>query len=307
MNEISVVVSQEPGKVTWNFEEIKKSLEDSVAVYQGMVYTDDTIKTAKSDVAELRALAKAIEDRRKEVKEKCLEPYNIIEKQAKELVALVNKPIEAINIQVQDYESRRKEAVRAKIDAYWKQKCVALPENIWEAAHSKIYDSRWENATATQKSWKDGIDNGVAEIQGAIETIKSFSSEFEEDMLNSFYTDLSLQNAIQKMNSLKAQKERILEMERQKKEREARLAEQQAQEQAQPVASVSQPASTQDLRQANMSQNAEPKNENIPQPVNKPEMVQEKPGIVLRIVGSEQQLAKIKDYIKFTGASWEEV
>ena len=305
MNEISVVVSQEPGKVTWNFEEIKKSLEDSVAVYQGMVYTDDTIKTAKSDVAELRALAKAIEDRRKEVKEKCLEPYNIIEKQAKELVALVNKPIEAINIQVQDYESRRKEAVRAKIDAYWKQKCVVLPENIWEAAHSKIYDSRWENATATQKSWKDGIDNGVAEIHGAIETIKSFNSEFEEDMLNSFYTDLSLQNAIQTMNSLKAQKERILEMERQKKEREARLAEQQ--EQAQPVASVSQPTPTHDLRQANMPQNAEPNHENIPQPVNKPEMVQEKPGIVLRIVGSEQQLAKIKDYIKFTGASWEEV
>lgn len=305
MNDISVVVNQEVGKVTWNFEEIKKSLEDSVAIYQGMVYTDDTIKTAKTDVAELRALAKAIEDRRKEVKEKCLEPYNIIEKQAKELVALVNKPIEAINIQVQDYESRRKEAVRAKIDAYWKQKCAVLPESIWDAAHSKIYDSRWENATATQKSWKEGIDNGVAEIQGAIETIKSFNSEFEEDMLNSFYADLSLQNAIQKMNSLKAQKERILEMERQKKEREARLAEQQ--EQAQPVASVSQPTPTQDLRQADTPQNTAPEHENIPQPVNKPEMVQEKPGIVLRIVGNEQQIAKIKDYIKFTGASWEEV
>lgn len=303
MNDISVVVNQEVGKVTWNFEEIKKSLEDSVAIYQGMIYTDDTIKTAKTDVAELRALAKAIEDRRKEVKEKCLEPYNIIEKQAKELVALVNKPIEAINIQVQDYESRRKEAVRAKIDAYWKQKCVVLPESIWDAAHSKIYDSRWENATATQKSWKEGIDNGVAEIQGAIETIKSFNSEFEEDMLNSFYADLSLQNAIQKMNSLKAQKERILEMERQRQEREAKLAEQQAQ----PEAPVPQTEPTQNLRQADTPQNTVPEHENIPQPVNKPEMVQEKPGIVLRIVGSEQQLAKIKDYIKFTGASWEEV
>lgn len=303
MNDISVVVNQEVGKVTWNFEEIKKSLEDSVAIYQGMIYTDDTIKTAKTDVAELRALAKAIEDRRKEVKEKCLEPYNIIEKQAKELVALVNKPIEAINIQVQDYESRRKEAVRAKIDAYWKQKCAVLPESIWDAAHSKIYDSRWENATATQKSWKEGIDNGVAEIQGAIETIKSFNSEFEEDMLNSFYADLSLQNAIQKMNSLKAQKERILEKERQRREREAKLAEQQAQ----PEAPVSQTEPTQNLRQADTPQNTVPEHENIPQPVNKPEMVQEKPGIVLRIVGSEQQLAKIKDYIKFTGASWEEV
>ena len=100
MNEISVVVNQVPGEVSWNFQEVKDRLETALSEYQGMVYTDDTIKTAKSDVANLRALAKTIEDRRKEVKEKCLEPYSVIEKQAKELVALIEKPIAAINEQV---------------------------------------------------------------------------------------------------------------------------------------------------------------------------------------------------------------
>ena len=70
MNEISVVVNQEPGKISWNFAEIKKRLEEELAVYQNTAYTDDTIKTAKGDVADLRKLAKAIEDRRKEVKGK---------------------------------------------------------------------------------------------------------------------------------------------------------------------------------------------------------------------------------------------
>ena len=97
MNEISVNVKQEPGKVTWNFEEIKTNLEAALAEYTSMVYDDDSIKSAKTDVATLRALAKTIEDRRKEVKEKCLEPYGVIEKQAKELVALIDKPIAAIN------------------------------------------------------------------------------------------------------------------------------------------------------------------------------------------------------------------
>ena len=46
---------------------------------------------------------------------------------------------------------------RAEIDAYWKQKVVALPECIWEKAHDHIYDSRWENATATKKSWKEAL------------------------------------------------------------------------------------------------------------------------------------------------------
>lgn len=126
MNEISVNVKQEPGKITWNFEEIKTNLEAALAEYTGMVYDDDSIKSAKTDVATLRALAKTIEDRRKEVKEKCLEPYGVIEKQAKELVALMIKPIAAINTQVQDYEKRRKEKARAEIDAYWKQKVVVL-------------------------------------------------------------------------------------------------------------------------------------------------------------------------------------
>ena len=148
MNEISVNVKQEPGKVTWNFEEIKTNLEAALAEYTSMVYDDDSIKSAKTDVATLRAFAKTIEDRRKEVKEKCLEPYWVIEKQAKELVALIDKPIAAINTQVQDYEKRRKEKARAEIDAYWKQKVVSLPECIWGKAHEHIYDSRWENSNS---------------------------------------------------------------------------------------------------------------------------------------------------------------
>ena len=302
MNEISVVVNQTPGEISWNFKEIKEKLEVALQEYQGMIYTDENIKTAKGDVANLRALAKDIEDRRKEVKEKCLEPYCIIEKQAKELVALINKPIEAINTQVQDYENRRKERVRAEIDAYWKQKCVEFPETIWDKAHKKIYDSRWENATATKKSWKDGIDKGVAEILGAIETIKSCDSEFEEDMFQAFYAELSLQSAIKRMNELKAQKERILEIERKKQEEAARKAEEQQR------AAVIPPAQpTEKVEQVQTQAIPEAKHENIPPVEKKPEMVQEKPGIVLRITGNEQQLAKIKDYIKFTGATWEEV
>ena len=34
LNEISVVVKQEPGKVSWNFEEIKQVLEDGLEVYR---------------------------------------------------------------------------------------------------------------------------------------------------------------------------------------------------------------------------------------------------------------------------------
>lgn len=228
MNEICVVVNQEPGKVTWNFEEIKKRLQEELKIYQNTAYTDDTIKTAKGDVADLRKLAAAIEDRRKEVKEKCLEPYALIEAQAKELVALIDDPINAINEQVKDYEKRRKEKVRADILTYYQQNSSGIPEQIKEKVYQSIYDTRWENATATKKSWKEGIDKGIADVAGAIDTIKSFKSEFENDMLVLYYETLNLQAAIRKMNELNVQKERILEQERKRKEAEE--AEQKRQE-----------------------------------------------------------------------------
>lgn len=227
MNEISVVVQQEPGKVSWNFEEIKQILEDGLEVYRTTAYTDTTIKTAKSDVATLRKLSAAIKERQKEVKDKCLEPYAVIESQAKELIALIEKPINAINDQVQDYERRRKEAARKEIMDYWNKKSESLPEDIREKARIAIYDERWENATATKKSWREGIENGIQKILDEITTIKSFASEFEEDMLAVYKADLSLQKAIAKMNELKAQRERILEMERKKREAEQRRKEEQ--------------------------------------------------------------------------------
>lgn len=320
MNEISVIVKQNPGEVTWNFEEIKKALEVALAEYQNMVYDDDSIKSAKTDVANLRALAKTIEDRRKEVKEKCLEPYSHIEKQAKELVSLIDKPIKAINDQVQDYEKRRKEKVRAEIEAYWSLKVTVLPECIWKKAHDHIYDSRWENATATKKSWKDGIWYGIRKIAGDIEAIKSFSSKYENDMLQVFYNSLSLNDAIIKMNDLNAQEQRILERQkREQEEKEAReraAAEKADAEQAEKEHSVSTNEKPPEMRQPENPIKPEVSSPEIPQSPYSPEMGRSSAVVhswngeqiaTLRIKGTHQQIAKVKDYIRFTGASFEEV
>lgn len=321
MNEISVIVKQNPGAVSWNFQEIKSNLEEQLKVFENTVYDDDSIKSAKTDIASLRALSKTIEDRRKEVKEKCLEPYyTIIEPQAKELTALINKPIAAINAQVQDYEKRRKEKVRAEIDAYWLQKVPVLPKAIWQKAHDRIYDSRWENATATKKSWKDGIDSGIQQIAGDIETIQSFASKYESDMLQVFYNSLSLQDAIRKMNDLNAQEQRILEQQRrEREEREAReraaaekaAAEQAAKEQVVPAPEkIPEMVQTETVEKPAVSAPEIPHSPEMPEVRHAPAPERAYPGgqiATLRITGTPQQIAKIKDYIRFTGASFEEV
>lgn len=337
MNEISVVVTQEPGKVSWNFEEIKKTLENELEVYRTTAYTDATIKTAKSDVAALRKLPVAINERLKEVKDKCLEPYAVIEVQAKELINLIEEPIKAINDQVQDYEKRRKEAARKEILSHWNKKAEALPEDIREKAYVSIYDKRWENATATKKSWKEGIENGIQKILDEIETIKSFKSEFEEDILTVYKEDLSLQKAIAKMNELKAQQERILEIERKKQEAEKKRKEEEerrVQEEMEragkenPTGMIPPRTPTMTRTAGSLAGMMQPSaapvgasgahgyGGNIPHQAEPVKMVQPEPqtkaypggkSIRLIITGTPEQIIKIQDYIRFAGATYQEV
>lgn len=340
MNEISVVVQQEPGTVSWNFEEIKKSLKNELEVYQTTAYTDDTIKTAKSDIATLRKLSAAIEDRRKEVKDKCLEPYTVIEAQAKELVALIEMPIKAINDQVKDYERRRKEAAKKEILSFWNEKAVVLPEDIREKARAAIYDERWENATATKKSWKEGIENGIQKILDEIGTIKSFASDFEEDMLTVYKADLSLQKAIAKMNELKAQQERIREIERKKQEAEQKRQEEEERQKEQEALKQKQGGSLTGMMppsapSAGVTGVSVPTPqvptimgqpvyagsmgipvENKPHQIEPPKMGQPEPqtktypegkSVRILITGTPEQINKIQNYIRFTGATYQEV
>lgn len=59
----------------WNFQELKAEISETVRDYEMAVYTDDTIKQARADRAKLRKFTEALEDKRKEIRKKYLEPY----------------------------------------------------------------------------------------------------------------------------------------------------------------------------------------------------------------------------------------
>ena len=55
---------QLPEKILFNYEELKQELTEKVAHYETLVYTDDQIKEAKADRANLNRLKKALNDER---------------------------------------------------------------------------------------------------------------------------------------------------------------------------------------------------------------------------------------------------
>lgn len=131
--------------VEWNFLELKKWLEDGLAVYKGRVYDDDRIGEAKKDVAALRKLAKAIDTKRKEIKAVYLEPYTLFEQQAKELTAMVEQQSREIDAQVKAYDERRKQEKLEKIKTELYGPMIG---NLAELVpYKKLHDPKWLNVT----------------------------------------------------------------------------------------------------------------------------------------------------------------
>lgn len=97
-----------PQKLEFNYEEIKQEVTEKVALYKNLVYTDDQIKEAKADRAKLNNFVKVLEDKRKEIKKQCLQPYEDFERQIKEIVSVVNEPIALIDKQIKEADTGHK-------------------------------------------------------------------------------------------------------------------------------------------------------------------------------------------------------
>ena len=314
MNELQVTVQQTPGTIHWNFEELKRELAVQMDQYKAIVYTDETIGEAKKDVATLRKLDKAVDARRIEIKNKCLEPYQVIEEQAKELKALIGEPIRLIAEKVDDYESRRKAAKKERIMQFMEETFADLPGDVKKRLECKVYDTRWENAGTADKVWKETVQAALTETQDALRLLSDVDEDFREQVIAVYKVDLNLTGAMMKANELQKQKEMLIERERQRqeqerirKEQEQRAAEE-AERRAQEVQKAAQDPPKKEVEENKAEEEkAEQRAATVVQP--EPEEVQEEqPKIytcMVKMVGTAEQIQKALDYARYIGTKCE--
>ena len=60
------------------------------------MYTDDQIKNAKSDRADLNKLKKALNDERIRCEKEYMQPFNIFKAQIDGIIKIIDKPVELI-------------------------------------------------------------------------------------------------------------------------------------------------------------------------------------------------------------------
>ena len=162
-----------------NLEALKAELTPKLEQYNSLVVTEDSIKAAKADKANLNKLRTAIEDQRKAAKKQYLEPYTILEAQCKEVVALIDAPIGAIDKQLKAFDEKEKAEKYNELEAFFS---TVQRETFIEL--QDVLNPKWANKT-------EKVDSLKAEIEAACQ---KFHDEYEQ--LNKLYENFPHKLAI---------------------------------------------------------------------------------------------------------------
>lgn len=226
MLELKIFSPQENGfvpEIKWNNEELKAAIAEKMKEYKGLVFTEETISEGKKDRANLNKLRGAIDDERKRVKKLCMEPCNRFEKEVKEVLALVDEQISAIDVQIKEVEQIKREEKRKAVQELFEsigfQKFVTL-EMIW--------DEKWLNASVALSKVENQMKETMYRIGEEVGTISRLP-EFSFEAMEVYKKTLDLTQAIKKGQELAdIQKRKEEALARQKAEEERRKAEEAA-------------------------------------------------------------------------------
>lgn len=221
--ELKIYNPQEDGflqQIDWNFEELKQEITAKVENYKNLVYSDDQMKEAKKDRANLRKFITALEGKRKELKKQIMIPYDSFEKQEKELVLIVNQAVENIDIQVKGYEEGLRAEKTKKVQEIYKEIIGDMDRIL---PFEKLYKQEYSNATVTLKSIREEMSETIKRVDTELKLINAENGRFVFEMKEAYLKNLDMHEALkvkQDLEETQRRKEEFEAMSRQIEEEE---------------------------------------------------------------------------------------
>ena len=175
MNELKVMNLDNTDISTWDFSSLKTELQAYLSEYEGLVYTDETIKDAKKDRATLKKAKDVIEDAKKAYRQ--------------------------IDETVKAYENMKREAKEKDVREYYDRISESLGPYA-ERIYEKVFDPKWTNATTSTGKYREAIQNVVASVTRDMAKIIELTSPFEETLKEAYLDTLSMDAVLQKKEEL---------------------------------------------------------------------------------------------------------
>lgn len=195
-----------PAVIDWNHEALKKEISERLAHYNNLVVTEDAIKDAKSDRAKLNKLRTAIDDKRKDVKKTCLKPYEDFEKKTKEIIALIDQPIAAIDAQTKAFSEAERTEKLGTLTAFYTANIGELREIL---PLEKVLPAKWENKGETIISITQQMLTAMQKVKNEIGIIKAMKLDFDQNVLDVYLRTLDMSAALAEKTRMEEQAARL--------------------------------------------------------------------------------------------------
>ena len=297
MEELKLQITQTPGNIECNFDELKETLADHLKIYEEMPVSLENKAERKKDLAMLRKVKKAVSDRRSEVKRQGLEPYNVFDTQVRELLGLIDRPVAVIDDQIKELESRERMKKLEEIKTLFGD--MAADYTDWLTLEM-IFDEKWLNATTSIKKVKEELTGKILEIGNALIMLNMSVSEVKLEAIERYKSDLNLQSAMMYINQYEAQRARILEAERKQREREEEQRREREMERAR------QEARAQVAREQQAKEEARKEvMDNITQPITDEVVKNAKVTAMYTISATDEQIAELEMAMDSLGITYE--
>lgn len=214
--QIKKPVMAKDGTVTinGNFTEVAEKIKAIVEKYKGTILTEDNVTYVKTIKSQFVSLRTAIERERKEYKKVYITPHSrLIDSMCDELQQLVAEGEDALTVQLEEYDNKRKEELTKILKDYIATNCDLTEEEKAKVVLKKEY----YNKTQKEEDTYNDIDAQIEALKQAKKereaAIMLIESELEGTNIPSqpYIRQLEYHNATEVILQIKTDKKRMEE------------------------------------------------------------------------------------------------
>jgi len=197
--------------IDFNFEELSAWLAEGLKDYKNLIVSEDGIKKAKQDRAKLNRLAKAIDDRKKEIKAQCMAPYNEFEAKVKQLTGAISEVSGGIDAQIKSFEQAEKAKKREQIETLYEEIAGDFSGLV---TLERFWNEKWLNATVSPSAVEKELQEAVFKAKKDIQMIATIGGEYEQAMMDKYLSTLDMTSALAEKTRLEEQAKAAAEYKR---------------------------------------------------------------------------------------------
>ena len=191
-----------PQAIVFNYTELKEELTEKIKPYEAMAVTEEDLKGAAENKANLNKLKKALNDKKIEVKKTYMTPLETFENQVKELLSIIDSGVENIDSQLKAFEQKRIDEKLTAIEAFYKEEIGEYEELL---PLERILPDKLKNKGTKMDSIQKEIHERIFKFKNDIRIIKAMKLECESQMLNAYINSLDMSAALEEKRRFEEQ------------------------------------------------------------------------------------------------------